>query len=174
MIIKVVKEYGTMNKRQRIDFNKSDGLIPGMEVYIIPKDEYSKIENSIMVLENDYMQIENEVKIANEKIKFYEDQEQNLNQLIKDAIAPIDEHYQKELEIKDNEIKQLKMQLKTLQAKTNQYNLELMGLSAMDILFRSKHKKLIKNYSDEIAVIVDDHQKVVDVDAPGLPGKQSW
>ena len=49
MIEKVVKEYGTKSKRQRIDINKSDNLSSGETVVLIPVDEYNGIKQNIRI-----------------------------------------------------------------------------------------------------------------------------
>lgn len=140
MILKQVKEY---SQRQRINLNKSDGFQNGDEVVILPREKYQELQaykNELEILKN---------------------QEQNLKQIIKDITAPIYENHQKELEIKDKEIKQLKMELKRIEAKTNQYNLELQGLNIIEILFLRKHKELIKKYHDDVLVLTID-QKTID------------
>ena len=79
----------------------------------------------------------NNIKVDKELVKIAKN-------LIADEIAPIDNHYQRELQNKDKQIKSLEMQLKTLRAKTNQYNLDMQGLNAFDMVLLRKHKKLIK------------------------------
>ena len=61
------------------------------------------------------------------------------------------------------------MQLKALQVKTNQYNLDMQGLNVFDIAIFRKHKKLIQNFNDDIALVEVD-RKIVDADAKAIPG----
>ena len=103
------------------------------------------------------------------QIQELKNQEVNLKGIIEDVTAPIYENHEKELSKKDDEINQLQMQLKTLQAKTSQYNLELMGLNAIDIAIFRKHKKLIKNFNENITLLEADPE-IVDADAKALPG----
>lgn len=160
MIIKQVKEY---SNRQRIDINKSDGLNPGSEVVILSKSDYDN-------LINENKDLNNELTAKTTELQLLKDQENNLKDIVTDSIAPIDKHYQKELENKDNQIKQLEHQLNTLQAKTNQYNLDLMGLSKW-IFIRGKHKKLISNFNDTITAITND-PKIIDADTKAIPGSK--
>lgn len=161
MIFKQVKEY---SKRQRIDINKSDGLTPGDEVAIIPVKKYEELEAELLELQENIKQKDNEIQLLQK-------QDQNLKEIIQDVTAPIYENHKKELQKKDSEIKQLQMQLELMKNKTSQYNLELMGLNAIDIAIFRKHKKLIKNYSDEIALVGVD-PKIIDADAKAIPGNE--
>lgn len=169
MIHKKVKEY---SNRQRIDLNKKDGLDADAEVVIMSASEYDGIKQNILNLTSQLRNTENKLNAKKDEIQIYKDQEQNLKEIIADAIAPIDEHYKKELSIKDKQIKQLQMQLKALQVKTNQYNLDMQGLNALDMFIFRKHKKLIQKFNDEIAVI-EDEPKIVDADAKAIPGKDN-
>ena len=161
MIFKQVKEY---SKRQRIDINKSDGLTPGDEVAIIPVKKYEELEAELLELQENIKQKDNEIQLLQK-------QDQNLKEIIQDVTAPIYENHKKELQKKDSEIKQLQMQLELMKNKTSQYNLELMGLNAIDIAIFRKHKKLIKNYSEEIA-LVGVNPKIIDADAKAIPGNE--
>ncbi len=162
MLFKEVKQY---SNRQRIDINKSDGLNPGAKVVILTANEYEDIKQNLMDLNN-------KVTAKDGELQVMKNQEQNLKELIADAIAPIDNHYQKELEIKDKTIKQLQMELKTLKAKTNQYNLDMQGLNAFDMVILRKHKKLIKSFNEDITIIGID-PKIVDADAKAIPGNDN-
>ena len=140
MIIKQVKEY---SNRQRIDINKSDGINAGAEVVILSKMEYENLIN------------ENEKLTADSlKLQAMETQEQNLKNIIENITTPIYENHKKELTAKDDKIKQLEHQLKSLQAKTNQYNLELMGLNFIDFV-RGKHKRAILEFDKTISLFVN-------------------
>ena len=167
MIHKKVKEY---SNRQRIDLNKKDGFKADNEVVIMTADEYDGIKQNIINLTRQLRSTENKLYAKEDEIQIYKDQEQNLKQIVEDVTAPIYANHQKELSKKDKEIKQLQLQLKTLQAKTNKYNLDMTGLNAIEILIFRKHKKLIHNFNDEIAVLGVD-PKIVDTEK--LPGNDS-
>ena len=169
MITKTIKEYGK-SQRQRIDVNKSDGLSTGEDVVLIPVTEYDKIKQNIMNLTRQLRSCEDKLSAKEYEIKIYKDQEQNLEELIKNAITPIDEHYQREIKNKDNKINELETKLKTLETKINQYNLDMQGLNAIDLLIFRKHKKLIQKYNDEITVFADD-PKIIDADTKAIPGE---
>lgn len=141
MIKKEVKEY---NGRQRIELNKKDNLDAGANVIILSENEYTELKNKL----NDYDALLKENQILQK-------QENNLKEIIKDVTAPIYENHQKELTSKDNEIKQLQMQLKLLQTKANQFNLDMQGLNVLDIALR-KHKKLIADFNTAIADVDAD------------------
>lgn len=137
MIIKQVKEY---SKRKRIELNKTDNIDAGAKVIILSENEYTELKNKV----NDYDALFKENQILQK-------QENNLKEIIKDVTAPIYENHQKELENKDQQIKQLQVQLKALQTKTNQYNLTMQGLNIFNFIIQHKHKKLIKEFYTAIS-----------------------
>lgn len=140
MLFKVVKEY---SKRQRINLNKDDGLTSGDKVVILTDDEYQKIKNDIIELEQKAISY----KEVNDLLG---SQENDLKKIVEDVTAPIDERYNKELDKKDKEITDLKNELNTLKGVCNQYNIDMSGLSLIDVLFRSKHKKLVSEFNNKI------------------------
>ena len=173
MIIKTVKEYG---KRQRIDINKSDGFSADDKVVLVPAEKYDKIKQDIMDLQTELMTARNESEMMaevnaklTEQIEDERNRKINLKEIIKDAVTPIDNHYQKEISKKDDELKQLKLQLKAMEQKTNQYNLDMQGLNTIDIAIFRKHKKLIQKYNEEITLI-GKNPEVIAADGTALPG----
>ena len=178
MIIKQVKEYGSKTKRQRIDLAKSDGFTPGEDVVLIPKQKYDSIKQDILDLQQQitdkdselkiaYSQIEIAVEVSDNLQKQLDDsrsQKINLQQIVKDALTPIDEHYQKELENKDKQIKQLEIKYNSLQGKAHKNNLELMGLNLYEILIQKKFKNMIMEFDQELTIVAADPE-VVDVDS---------
>ena len=172
MIQKQVKQFGKKSPRLKIDINKSDNLTADTDVVILTADEYAGIKQNIINLTKQLRSAEDRLSAKVDELQIYKDQERNLKQIIEDVTAPIYENHQKELSKKEDEINQLQRQLKTLQAKTNQYNLELMGLNAFDIAIFRKHKKLIKEFNENIAILEVD-PKIVDADAKAIPGKDS-
>ena len=172
MIQKQVKQFGKKSPRLKIDINKSDNLTADTDVVILTADEYAGIKQNIINLTKQLRSAEDKLSAKVDELQIYKDQEQNLKQIIEDVTAPIYENHQKELSKKEDEINQLQRQLKTLQAKTNQYNLDMQGLNAIDILILRKHKKLIQKYNDEITVL-GAGPEIVDADAKAIPGKDS-
>lgn len=160
MLFKQVKEY---SKRQRIDINKSDGLTPNADVVILTVQEYDEIKNRLLVLQDKLTASEKEVQLLQR-------QEQNLKEIIQDVTAPIYENHEKELEKKDDTINDLQVQLELLKNKINNYNLDLMGLNAIDMIIFRKHKKLIKDYTEEFTLVGLD-QEVINADSKALPNK---
>lgn len=172
MIIKEVKEYGTKTKRQRIEFTKSDGLSPGSEVVILTVEEYDKLKNKIFTMNDKVISQDKELQI-------YQNQEQNLKQIIEDTTSPIHEYYKQEIKSKDDRIKQLEDEYKTLQDNANQFNLELMGLNGLEILFLRKHKKLIRSFHEDLKLIgvdtdIVDTNVLPGVDRSGSDKNQKW
>ena len=186
MIIKQVKEYGSKTKRQRIDLAKADGFTPGEDVVLIPKQKYDSIKQDILDLQQQITDKDSELKIAYEQIniasevsnnlkKQFEDlrnQKINLQQVVKDALTPIDEHYQKELKKKDKQIEQLEIKYNSLLGKAHKNNLELMGLNIFEIGLFHKHKKLIMEFDQELTIVATDPE-VVTTDAKKLPGNEN-
>ena len=186
MIIKQVKEYGSKTKRQRIDLAKSDGFTPGEDVVLIPKEQYDSIKQDILELQQQITDKDSELKIAYEQIniasevsnnlkKQFEDlrnQKINLQQVVKDALTPIDEHYQKELEKKDKQIEQLEIKYNSLLGKAHKNNLELMGLNIFEMGLFHKHKKLIMDFDQELTIVATDPE-VVTTDVKKLRGNEN-
>ena len=159
MITKKIKEY---SNRQRIDINKSDGFTRGEDVVIIPVQKFDEIKQNILDLQSNLSAKDNEIQLL-------KNQEQNLKEIIEDVTAPIYERHKKEMENKDNQIKQLENQIKALQRIASQYNIQMSGLSAIDVVFRKKHKDLIDDFNNNIWIVNQDNQ-VEDVDLKKLPG----
>ena len=186
MIIKQVKEYGSKTKRQRIDLAKADGFTPGEDVVIIPKQKYDSIKQDILDLQQQITDKDSELKIAYEQIniasevsnnlkKQFEDlrnQKINLQQVVKDALTPIDEHYQKELKKKDKQIEQLEIKYNSLLGKAHKNNLELMGLNIFEMGLFHKHKKLIMDFDQELTIVATDPE-VVTTDVKKLRGNEN-
>ena len=186
MIIKQVKEYGSKTKRQRIDLAKADGFIPGEDVVLIPKEQYDSIKQDILELQQQITDKDSELKIAYEQINIASEvnnnlqnqledsrsQKINLQQVVKDALTPIDEHYQKELKKKDKQIEQLEIKYNSLLGKAHKNNLELMGLNIFEIGLFHKHKKLIIEFDQELTIVATDPE-VVTTDVKKLRGNEN-
>ena len=159
MIKKEVKAYGK-SQRQRIDFNKGDHLEVGQEVNILTNQEYDELLECQSELQ----------KVKNELIAM-QNQEVNLKELIQDVTAPIYENHKKELEDKDNQIKQLQRQVDALKKIFNQFIISITSLSAWDIFFKGKHKDLISDFNSRIWITTKDNE-VEDMDQPAIPGDE--
>lgn len=136
MIKKEVKEY---NGRQRIELNKKDNLDAGAKIIILSENEYNQLIDKI----NDYDALKKENQILNE-------QENNLSEMVKDITAPIYDQHKKDLQKKDNEIEQLTSQLNYIRKSISHYIISLSSLGFMDLVFRTKHKKIIHDMNDTI------------------------
>lgn len=161
MLFKEVKEY---TNRQRININKDDNLEPGAKVVILTAKEYDDMKKDFIELQDSFIKIENETQLLKK-------QEQNLKELIENVTAPIYENHKKELENKDLEIKQLTDELNAMKQICSQFNIEISGLNTIDILFRSKHKKLIQEFNKNIWITAKPGA-IVDADAKAIPGKK--
>lgn len=142
MIIKQVKEY---SKRKRIEINKNDNVPAGAKVIILSENEYTELKNKL----NDYDALLKENQILQK-------QENNLKEIIKDVTAPIYENHQKELETKDNEIKQLKQQVNAIRKSISHYIMELSSLNILNFIFKKKHKKIIRDMNSAVFQDADD------------------
>lgn len=160
MLFKQVKEY---SKRQRINLNKDDGLNPGDNVVVLTSNEYDNIKKDILQLQDQAIKLEKENQIL-------KSQDQNLKEIIQDVTTPIYENHKKDLENKDLQIKQLSNELKALQFKINQYNLDMQGLNLIDIAILRKHKKLIKDFNSTISINADSGAIDIDAGTPAIPG----
>lgn len=172
MIIKQVKEYGTKTKRQRIDLAKADGFTPGEDVVIISKEKYDSIKQDILELSKLVNKKDKDIEIYKNRIEILSNQEEkhelNLKEIIQNSVTPIKEHYQKELENKDNQIKQLEIKYNSLQGKAHKNNLELMGLNLFEILIQKKFKNLIMEFDQELTIIATDPE-IVTATAKKIP-----
>lgn len=172
MRIKQVKEY---SNRQRITLNKKDGLSDGEEVVILTKREYefkekvhnNKIEDLQNKINGYLMQIDllkkdiDRLTIENDLLN---NQQNNLQQIIKDVIEPVQEQHKIDLEVKENEIKQLKMDNESLKNKSNQLCIDIMDLSALQLIFTDKKKVLIDDFNKSISFVIND-ATITDTDA---------
>lgn len=149
MIKKKVKEY---SKRKRIELNQSDNIDAGAEVIILSENEYNQLLDKI----NDYDALKKENQILNE-------QENNLSEMVKDITAPIYDQHKKDLQKKDNEIKQLTSQLNYIRKSISHYIISLSSLSLMDLIFKTRHKKIIQDMNDTIF-----HDADADADVPAM------
>lgn len=140
MIKKQIKQYGN---RQRIELNKKDNLDAGANVIILSENEYNTIMENLQNLENENKTLQ----IQHQQIQ---NQETNIKEMLKNTTSHLYENHQKELENKDNEIKQLKQQINAMRKSIIYYILQLSALNVIDLIFKSKHKKIIASMNDVI------------------------
>ena len=151
MIIKQVKEY---SNRQRINLNKNDGLEDGQEVVIIPKSDFNDIETKINSAELKIENMTEDIKKLTIEKELLENQQNNLKEIIEDVINPIHEQHQKELSARDVEIKQLQMENTALKSKSSQLCIDIMDLSALQLIFTDKKKVLIDDFNKSISIVM--------------------
>lgn len=177
MIIKQVKEY---QGRQRIEINKSEQFEADTKVVIIPFDDYQVTQSDISDLEKMILDIRTELttlrtenKLLKEQIEAYKQQEISLKEIIEDVTNPIHETYKNELKKKDKEIAESKDKLDALEHECINYNLELNGFNGFELVVMRKHKKLVKQFSGKVDLILKrSDPKIVEADATAIPGEQ--
>ena len=162
MIIKQVKEYGT-KKRKRIDINQSDNLEADTEVALQTMEEYDKIKNKLLTMQDKISSLTAELEV-------YQKQELNLKEIVEENTAPIHKFYKEELDKKDNKINELEAEIKELYTTINDFKLDMMGLNGFEILLFRRHKKRIRTFDADLKLI-SDKPNIVDTDiVPGGVG----
>ena len=180
MIIRQVKEY---SKRQRINLNKSDGLKDGQEVVVLPTQEYDfKIrvkDNKISELKETINERNNQIELLEKEIEkltiakdILQKQQNNLKEIIEDTINPIHKHYKERLSEKDNLINELKMENKSLKNKSNQLCIDIMDLSALQLIFTNKKKVLIDDFNKSISIVVPNDATISETEAKQIEDKK--
>lgn len=176
MLFKTVKEYGQKSKRQRIDINKTDEIDADTKVIIFTEDEYKDFKQEVLDLQTEVLKLKSENNAITKINESYENQENNLKQIVEDVTNPIHEHYKKELKKKDDKIKELQTKLDAVEYQFNQYNLELNGLNGIEMVLLRRHKPMIKQYSATINTIIKSEKvdnNIVDADANSITGEEA-
>ena len=151
VIIKEVKQY---SDRKRINITNKDELNPGDKVAILLEDEY-----------NTLMQEHYQLIADNER---YQDNETNIKDIIELAINPINKEHEKEINKKDKIIESKKNELTSLKSIINKFMIDINGLSAIDVIFKKKHQKLINDLYDSVWVKLQP-DRVENVEVEKLP-----
>lgn len=162
IVVKEVKEY---SNRLRINLNKSDGFSDGQEVVILPKKQYdfrmqvkdnqiAEREKDIGLLSVQISTMKSEIEKLTIEKELLENQQNNLKEIIEDVVNPIHEQHKKELSAKDVEIKQLQMENKALKHKSSQLCIDIMDLSALQLIFTDKKKVLIDDFNKSISIVM--------------------
>lgn len=170
MLFKQVKEY---TGRQRIDINKGDGMKKDTKVVIFTDDEYKQYKQDILDLQNNLIVLKNENEMLMElnanlesQIDDYKQQNSNLKEIVEDVTAPIKE----EVENKNNRIEELETKIDAMEMVCNDMNIDLSGLTTIEVLVLRRHKKMAKEFSASINMIVRKKKNIVEADAQALPG----
>ena len=154
MIIKEVKNY---SGRLRINITAKDNIQPNEDVVLMTIPEYDKIKDDVLDLQQQITILQNECDMLNEmeaKLrKSVKDKEDQLEDLIQIALKPINEHYNSELQKKQDIIDSKDKELNNIKAILNKFTTSISGLSLWDII-RGRHKVLINEFHDSIWVNV--------------------
>ena len=126
----IEKQVKEYSKRQRINLKVSDGFKADDTVYVLSEQEYKELTEN---------QSDKNAEIV---------------------LTKIYEQHEKQIENKDKQIKQLSDRLDAIRGALSKYNTSLAGLSAIDIIFRSKHKDLIKDFEQRIWIIRNDDDTI--------------
>lgn len=138
-----VKEIKNYSGRLRINIVQDDGFQSNEEVVLMSMQEYDSIKDSILELQD-------KVTEAKKEAEMYKDQ---MDDIIKLALKPIEEHYDSELEKKDKVISDKEDEINNIKAVLNKFSTSMSGLSFIDLI-RGKHKNLIDDFHDSIWVNV--------------------
>ena len=163
MIIKEVKEY---SKRQRININKEDGFTDGQEVVILTVEEYEELKQAENLLSIQIHTLKEDIDKLTIENKLLNTQQTNLKDIIADVITPINEQHQRELSAKDLEIGRLKAEVKGLEHKSHQLCIDIMDLSALQLIFTDKRKVMIDDFNKSISVKIDN-DSITDIEKIG-------
>ena len=151
MRIKEVKEY---SKRQRININKEDGLSDGQEVAILTIEEYKDLKQTENLLSRQIHSLKEDIDKLTIENKLLNTQQTNLKDIVADVITPINEQHQRELSAKDVEIGRLKAEVKALENKSHQLCIDIMDLSALQLIFTDKRKVMIDDFNKSISIVM--------------------
>jgi predicted RNase H-like nuclease (RuvC/YqgF family) len=157
MIKKQVKQYGN---RQRIEINKTDNLDAGAKVIILSENEYNTIMKNLQDLEKQNIELTSQLNQMH-------NQDTNIKEMLENTTSHLYEKHQKEIENKDNEIKELRVQINAMRKSIIYYIIQLSALNVIDF-FRSKHKKIIESMNDAIFSDADADAHEIDADAKKL------
>ena len=136
----VPKEIKNYSGRLRINITNKDGLNAGDNVVVIPAAEYESLVTGYTNLL--------------QKVEMMEHEQQNFNEIMKNLTESIYAEHRIQLEMKDNIIKEKDTELNRIKAALSKFTTSFNGLSAIDVLFRHRHKKLIDDFHESIWINV--------------------
>lgn len=155
MVEYIEKEVKQYSNRLRVNIVKSDGMVKGEKIVLLKVDDFKN-------LLSDYENLQG-------KVKMLENQQTNIKDLLEINADAIHQNYKNELENKDKQIKEKDDEIKDINALCSKYNVQMNGLSLIDMVIRKKHKKLIDDFQEKIW-IDNNMDRVTDVDV--LPGSE--
>lgn len=145
-----VKEIKNYSGRLRINIVQDDPFQPNEKVVLMSMQEYEEIKDKILELQEQVTEVQKEAEMLQTTIDQHNDQ---IPQIVKVALSPIEEHYNSELEKKDNVISDKEDEINNIKAVLNKFSTSMSGLSFIDLI-RGKHKNLIDDFHDSIWVNV--------------------
>ena len=145
-----VKEIKNYSGRLRINIVQDDPFQPNEKVVLMSMQEYEEIKDKILELQEQVTEVQKEAEMLQTTIDQHNDQ---IPQIVKVALSPIEEHYNSELEKKDNVISDKEDEINNINAVLNKFSTSMSGLSFIDLI-RGKHKNLIDDFHDSIWVNV--------------------
>ena len=145
-----VKEIKNYSGRLRINIVQDDPFQPNEKVVLMSMQEYEEIKDKILELQEQVTEVQKEAEMLQTTIDQHNDQ---IPQIVKVALSPIEEHYNSELEKKDKVISDKEDEINNIKAVLNKFSTSMSGLSFIDLI-RGKHKNLIDDFHDSIWVNV--------------------
>ena len=145
-----VKEIKNYSGRLRINIVQDDPFQPNEKVVLMSMQEYEEIKDKILELQEQVTEVQKEAEMLQTIIDQHNDQ---IPQIVKVALSPIEEHYNSELEKKDKVISDKEDEINNIKAVLNKFSTSMSGLSFIDLI-RGKHKNLIDDFHDSIWVNV--------------------
>lgn len=143
-----VKEIKNYSGRLRINIVQDDPFQPNEKLVLMSMQEYGEIKDKILELQEQVTEVQKEAEMLQTTIDQHNDQ---IPQIVKVALSPIEEHYNSELEKKDNVISDKEDEINNIKAVLNKFSTSMSGLSFIDLI-RGKHKNLIDDFHDSIWV----------------------
>ena len=160
--------------RQRINLNKSDGFKAGDEVYILTADELNQYKETILDLNIKLDSADKEKETAIETAKeMNENIISDLNKTHANELSNISAIYEKEINNKEDKIKQLEHDLNTIKDIASNFLIKLNGLNIWDMVFRHKHNDLINDFQQTIWINSPDIEIVDKKDKTSLTEKDT-
>lgn len=145
-----VKEIKNYSGRLRINIVQDDPFQPNEKVVLMSMQEYEEIKDKILELQEQVTEVQKEAEMLQTTIDQHNDQ---IPQIVKVALSPIEEHYNSELDKKDKVISDKEDEINNIKAVLNKFSTSMSGLSFIDLI-RGKHKNLIDDFHDSIWVNV--------------------
>lgn len=173
MRTKIIKEY---SNRQRINLTNEDNFITGEQVYIFTEEEHHQQEEYISQLQLKLTTVQNECEVYKNRAETFEEvikesktQTVQLEEIIKETLSPIEEHYKKEIKKKEDIISELNAKIEKIQVAFHQFNTRINQLSTLDIWLRKKHHQVINEFTNSVWIISKEDNIIDTEDVPAIP-----